>query len=142
MVKKNAPEAKNTNTALAKINKRLLSIIDYLSYEEDPISARLVQERFLGKKEQRRTILKIFEEHNENARKLMGIDFARGTVERYETNYKHTRDFIRWRYKREYLILDELNQQFVKDYELYFINDAALCTNNRKPDQEKHAENR
>lgn len=50
----------------------------------------------------------------------MGIDFAKGTVERYETSYKHTKDFIRWRYKREDLALDELNQQFVKDYELYF----------------------
>jgi hypothetical protein len=59
----------------------------------------LVQETVLGKKEQRRTILKVFKEHNENAKKLVGIDFAPCTVERYETSYKHTRDFIRWRYK-------------------------------------------
>ncbi len=59
----------------------------------------MVQETVLGKKEQRRTILKVFKEHNENAKKLVGIDFAPCTVERYETSYKHTRDFIRWRYK-------------------------------------------
>ncbi|WP_010661904.1 site-specific integrase [Marinilabilia salmonicolor] len=119
-VKRTAPNAEEINEALNKTKKRLLSIIDYLSYEEEPVTPRLVQERFLGKKEQRRTILKIFKEHNDNAKKLVGIDFAPGTVERYETSYKHTRDFIRWRYKQEDLALDDLNQQFVKDYELYF----------------------
>lgn len=59
----------------------------------------------------------------------MGIDFAKGTVERYETSYKHTKDFIRWRYKREDLSLDELNQQFVKDYELYF-KTVRNCSHN------------
>ncbi|PWD98230.1 site-specific integrase [Marinilabilia rubra] len=127
--KNTAPEAEEINEALNRTKKRLLSIIDYLSYEEEPVTPRLVQERFLGKKEQRRTILKIFEEHNENAKKLVGIDFAPGTVERYETSYKHTRDFIHWRYKREDLALDDLNQQFVKDYELYF-KTVRKCSHN------------
>lgn len=128
-VKRTAPDAEEINETLTQIKKRLLSIIDYLSYEEEPVTPRLVQERFLGKKEQRRTILKIFEEHNENAKKLVGIDFAPGTVERYETSYKHTRDFIRWRYKREDMALDDLNQQFVKDYELYF-KTVRNCSHN------------
>jgi site-specific recombinase XerD len=50
-------------------------------------------------------------------------------VERYETSYKHTRDFIRWRYKQEDLALDDLNQQFVKDYELYFKTERN-CSHN------------
>ncbi|WP_010662910.1 site-specific integrase [Marinilabilia salmonicolor] len=119
-VKKNAPEGEAINAALDHFKKRIASIVEYLSYEEVEVTPRLLQEKLLGKKEQKRTILSVFREHNENARKLMGIDFAKGTVERYETSYKHTKDFIRWRYKREDLALDELNQQFVKDYELYF----------------------
>lgn len=46
--KKTAPEAEEINEALNKTKKRLLSIIDYLSYEEEPVTSRLVQERFLG----------------------------------------------------------------------------------------------
>lgn len=118
--KKNAPETESINAALEHFKKRIASIMEYLAYEEVEITPRLLQEKLLGKKEQKRTILSVFKEHNENAKKLMGIDFAKGTVERYETSYKHTKDFIRWRYKRDDLALDELNQQFVKDYELYF----------------------
>lgn len=127
--RKNSPEANVINSLLDQIQKRLLSIFEYLTFEDGLITARLIQEKFLGKKEDRRTILKIFEEHNANARKLEGIDFAKGTVERYETSYKHTKDFIRWKYKREDLALDELNQQFVKDYELYF-KTVRNCSHN------------
>lgn len=72
-----------------------------MSMEEVDITAQLIKEKLIGKKEDRRTILKIFKTHNENARKLIGIDFAKETVIRYETSYMHTRDFIRWQYKRE-----------------------------------------
>ena len=48
--KKTAPEAEEIFEALNRTKKRLLSIIDYLSYEEEPVTPRLVQARFLGKK--------------------------------------------------------------------------------------------
>jgi len=118
--KKNAPNAESINTALEHYKKRVASILNFLSYEEVEVTPRLVHDKLLGKKVERRTILKVFEEHNENCRKLEGIDFAKGTVQRYEASYKHTKEFIRWRYKREDLPLDEVNQQFIKDYELYF----------------------
>ena len=127
--KKNAPDAESINTALEHYEKRIASILDFLSYEELEVTPRLVHDKLLGKKVERRTILKVFEEHNKNCKKLEGIDFAKGTVQRYETSYKHTKEFIRWRYNREDLPLDEVNQQFIKDYELYFKTERN-CSHN------------
>ena len=97
--------------------------------DNQQVTPRIIKEKIVGKKEKRRTILKVFKDHNCNARKLIGIDFAPDTVQRYETSYMHTRDFIKWQYKREDMALDELNHQFVCNYELY-LKTERKCSHN------------
>ncbi len=121
--------ASELNQFIDQYKKKVLSYIDFMVLDDQEITARIIQERLIGKKEKRRTILKIFQEHNENARKLMGIDFAPDTVQRYETSYMHTKDFIKLQYKREDMALDELNHQFVKNYELY-LKTERKCAHN------------
>jgi site-specific recombinase XerD len=103
--------------------------VEYYSFEKEKVTPRIIMDKIQGKKETRRTILKIYEEHNANAKKLLGIDFAQGTIQRYETSYMHTKDFIKWKYHREDLALSDLNQQFVKDYELY-LKTVRNCNHN------------
>jgi len=123
------PSASDINNSIEDILKKIEAITAYISMEDGEISARLIKEKLVGKKENRRTILKIFQTHNENARKLIGKDFAKDTVIRYETSYKHTYDFIRWQYKREDLALDELNKSFVDNYEFY-LKTVRDCSHN------------
>lgn len=128
-VKNQAPNAHEINTALNQLEIRIQSIVEYLSYENQKVTSRLILEKIQDKKHTRKTILKIFEEHNKNTQQLMGVDFAHGTVQRYETSYMHTKEFIKWKYNREDLALDELNHQFVKDYELY-LKTVRHCNHN------------
>ncbi|TLX70601.1 hypothetical protein E9993_22080 [Labilibacter sediminis] len=109
--------------------KKIISYIDFIILDKQTVTARIVQEKLIGKKETRCTILKVFQEHNDNAKKLVGIDFAPDTVQRYETCYTHTKDFIRWQYKREDMTLEDLNHQLVRNYELYLKNRAKMCHN-------------
>jgi len=94
-VKGKSISADDNNGTIEQLLKKIEAITAYMSMEEVDITAQLIKEKLIGKKEDRRTILKIFKTHNENARKLIGIDFAKETVIRYETSYMHTRDFIR-----------------------------------------------
>ncbi len=119
-VKGKSTSADDINSAIEKTIKKIEATTTYLSMQDVELTSELIKENIVGKKEDRRTILKIFKTHNENARKLIGKNFAEETVQRYETSYMHTRDFIRWQYKREDLPLDQINQQFVSNYELYF----------------------
>lgn len=41
----------------------------------------------------------------------------------------HTKAFIKWQYKLEDLFLDELNPQFVKNYEIYLKTEQG-CSHN------------
>ncbi len=119
-VKGKSTSADDINAAIEKNIKKIEAITTYLSMQDVELTSELIKENIVGKKEDRRTILKIFKTHNENARKLIGKNFAKDTVVRYDTSYKHTKDFIKWQYKREDLPLDQINQQFISNYELYF----------------------
>jgi len=127
--KKAAAEAAEINVHIEQLEKKVHAIVEFLQYEDEELTPQFIKDKLLGKKRKRRTILQTFKAHNENARKLMDIDFAPGTVQRYETSYKHTQDFIRHRYKREDMALEEVTQQFVHDYEVY-LKTVRHCNHN------------
>lgn len=108
------------NSKIEDVRKQISSIVYFYKMEECEISPQIVKDKLLGKTKSRKTILGIFKEHNEKVHKLKGIDFAPDTVQRYDTSLMHTKDFIKWKYNREDLYLDEINQQFISNYELYF----------------------
>lgn len=128
-VKGNTPIASEINTLLSNLEQKISAAAEYLAFVQEKVSPEAVLARIHGKKETRRTILQVFEEHNSRARALVGIDFAPGTVQRYETSYKHTRDFIRWKYKKDDLPLEALSHQLIRDYELY-LKTERKCNHN------------
>jgi len=123
------PAAVEINEFIDQYQRKILSYIDFMLLDNQTVTARIIQEKLVGKKETRRTILKVFQMHNDNARKLIGIDFAPDTIQRYETSYMHTKDFLRWQYQREDMALDDLNHQFVRNYELY-LKTERKCAHN------------
>ncbi len=114
---------------LSNYQTSIKSIVDYLEFSQESITPKSILAKIQGKKEKRRTILQIFEEHNTKAKQLSGIDFSEGTVQRYETCYTHTKNFIKWKYNREGFPLDQLNHQFVADYEFY-LKTERKCNHN------------
>ncbi len=128
-VKGNSDQAEKINQHIELHRTKIQSYFNFMTMDNQPINPRILKEKMVGKKETRRTILKVFQEHNDNARKLIGIDFAPDTIQRYETCYMHTKDFIRWQYKREDMALEDLNHQFVRNYELY-LKTERKCAHN------------
>ncbi|NDV83947.1 phage integrase SAM-like domain and Arm DNA-binding domain-containing protein [Bacteroides sp. 51] len=125
------PLAKGLNMYLDAIRARITHIHRDLEIDgERFITAQMVLDRYLGRDQSaRHTILEVFREHNERCKKLSGIDISPATIERYETCFKHTQEFIRWRYKKDDYYLDELNRQFIEDYEFYFKTERG-CSHN------------
>ena len=127
--KESATDAREINERIIQLENHVQGIVDYMKYEKEVPTAQFIKEKLIGKKRERRTILKTFNDHNKQARKLIGIDFAPATLQRYETSFKHTKDFIRLRYKRDDLALEEITQQFVRDYEIY-LKTERHCNHN------------
>lgn len=64
---------------------------------------------YLGKSTVDRMLLEIFGNHNRRAKALVGRDFAPGTIQRYETSLKHTREFLLCKYRLEDIVVQKVN---------------------------------
>jgi len=74
-------------------------------------------------------LMPIFTEHNKRVAALVGKEYAEGTLERYETSLRHTRDFLYWKYKAADIDIREINYDFVTSYEFY-LRSEKNCSNN------------
>ena len=125
------PLAKELNMYLDAVRARITRIHRDIELDgEQFVTAQVVLDRYLGRdRPVRHTILEVFREHNDKCHKLSGIDMAPATVERYETSFKHTQEFIRFKYERDDYYLDDLGRQFVDDYEFY-LKTERKCSHN------------
>lgn len=94
-----------------------------------PITAAEIAKILSGHEEKPRTLLQVFQEHNDKIAALVDADYAEGTIERYKTTLDHTRRFIRWKYKREDIELKNLTFDFVSDME-FWLKSERKCGHN------------
>jgi site-specific recombinase XerD len=84
------------------------------------ITAVDLMDNVSGRKQRDKMLIKIFEEHNEKMKSLIGKDYAKRTYTRFETALKHTKSFIKWKYKKDDINIFALNNEFVNDLSLWF----------------------
>ena len=65
-------------------------------------------------------LLAIFKEHNDRMKLLTGKTYAKGTCDRFDVALKHTRDFIKWKYRQDDLNIYSLNAEFVEELSFWF----------------------
>ncbi len=122
--------AKNLNRYLTEVKSNVYDHFKRLRDSSKAFSVNDIRDAYLGIETKKgRTILEVFEEHNEKARALKNIDFAPATVQRYEVSKMHTRDFMIWKYKKDDLLLTDITWEFLGDYELY-LKTVRNCAHN------------
>lgn len=118
------------NSRLDSIRFRLMEIYREIEINGEEITADKIVNKYKGiETEPTITLLSIFQEHNERCHKLEGKDMSRSTIMRYETAYRHTQEFIQFQYKKDDVDIEEVNYQFVKDYE-FFLKTERDCNHN------------
>ncbi|WP_372642243.1 site-specific integrase [Ancylomarina sp.] len=125
--KGNSIKAKENNRYIHFMDEKLLKIINDLEIQED-LNCKNVKAS-LNQENDDRSIISIFQKHNERCEKRIGIDMAEGTVERYRTCLKHTKDFLKQQYHVSDLPLNKINHQFITDFEHYFRTIRKCSTN-------------
>ena len=101
---------------------RLHQIFNELEEQRQPITARLLQEKFFGQDkeaEEVRTLIGTMQEHNDQCRALVGKDYALITVRR----------FIKQKYGKEDLPLTEVNGELVRAFEFYLKTEKSCQQN-------------
>ena len=122
-------EVKEINSYLGLIKSNLLLKKRELEEQGHELTALTLKNAYMGLDAGSMTILGIFKDHNEKCRKLMNIDFAPGTVERYEVCYKHVSDFIKVKYRKNDVLISEVTPMFINNLEFYF-KTTRKCAHN------------
>ncbi len=90
-----------------------------------------IKDVMLGKSinREKKMLMEIFQHHNDQMKILVGKEFAPGTLERYETSYRHTLSFIETRYKINDIDITKLDYEFISEYE-FWLKSIRKCDHN------------
>jgi site-specific recombinase XerD len=127
--KGNKEDARQLNAFLDSFQMKILQAKMILMDNNKEVSAENIKNTLLGKSDDRKFILEIFQKHNEQLEALVGKDFAPGTLERYKTSLQHTRSFIQWKFGKDDIDIQSLNYEFITDYE-FWLKTVRNCAHN------------
>lgn len=72
-------------------------------------------------------MLRAFDKENEAFAKRVGKDRSKRTYQKYLTVRKYVAEFIKRQYKRTDMAMNELTEDFIRDYCLYLLNEVGLA---------------
>lgn len=129
-MKGSTEEAKRINSLLDAMRVRAFDYQRELLNEGKPLIMDTFKHKWLGIVTERpRMLLEIFAHHNKQMQELIGQEFSPLTFERYTTSKKHTHEFIKWKYNVDDMNINDLNFEFITDYE-FWLKSVRKCDHN------------
>jgi len=112
-------KSKELNRYLDDIRSKLYKIQGKFVTKGKPYTAIMIRNIFTNNESNRKTLLEIFQEHNDQIEQLVGKDYSSGAYLRYVRTKKHIENFIKQEYKRDNLFIKEVNLKFITHFEYY-----------------------
>ena len=107
-----------TNEYIRMLKLKILTVHRELELSGAHFTARLIMNKVYSA-EERRTLISVFRKHNDDIRKLIGIELEPRTVSRYDSCCKYMEDMIRLVYGKDDVSLAEVNGELVRNYEMH-----------------------
>lgn len=117
-IKGRTTDALSTNLQLDNIAGGLQAIFLKIEMSDD-LSLERIKSEFLGKKDEIDTLMQLFEKHNTDISKQVGISVSKATLQKYNVCKRHFSDFLDKQYKRNDLKLTELTYLIIREFDLY-----------------------
>ena len=104
------------NRYLESVKLRLYEIHRTLENENKLINPMEIKRRFLGLDEKHKMFFEIFQEHNDKCRELIGKDYAKVTISRFDTCLKYFKEMLLKQYHLKDIPMKEINNTIIQDY--------------------------
>lgn len=128
-VKGNSYEAVTLNNDLISIRMTLYTYYRNLSEKCEIITADKLRKMYTQTETYPQTLLTLFRKHNDDELKLVGYGRVIDTYKKYELAYRRVQGFMLHQYSKNDIYLDNLNLQFVNDFEIYLRVNCKLGVN-------------
>lgn len=122
-------DVKTINNYITQVKSKLFKIYTEMQMFDVPITAEAIKNKFTGETEKKKTILQVFDYHNEQMAKIVGIDVSPITLKRYKNIRSKISDFVKNQYKKSDYYLEDLSYQFVTNFEYYLKTELKIQHN-------------
>lgn len=127
--KGNSQNSKDLNDYLSSVQGQLFMHQQEIQESGKTITPKLLANAFLGIGEKHWSLVELFQEHNDNMEKLIGIEYAPLTLQRYKAGLKHIKIFCKMQYNLNDITLKEVDSNFVSKFDFY-LKTTAKCQHN------------
>lgn len=104
------------NRYLESVKLRLFDIHRNMEIDGKYINPMGIKRRFLGLDNEHKMLFQVFQEHNDKCRELIGKDFAKVTVSRFDTSLRYLKEMTLKQYRIKEIPLKEVNHAFIQDF--------------------------
>ena len=111
-------EALSTNLELDNIQSGLQTIFKKIEMT-DEVSLERIKSEYLGKKEDVDTLMSLFNKHNSDVARQVGVSVEAATLQKYNVCKKHFSNFLCDKYGRSDIRLSELGYIVIHDFDIY-----------------------
>jgi len=125
----NSQKSRQLNNLLDDIHTSLKNHYHDIEIHEAFVTAEKVRNAFLGFSTKQRTLLELFRKHNDDARKLVGINKTEATLAKYDRAYRRVEEFMKAQYNITDIALKEINHMFITDFGTYLLT-VSKCNEN------------
>ncbi|MEI7504689.1 MAG: site-specific integrase, partial [Paludibacter sp.] len=122
-------DSKQYNAQLNDIKASLHGIYHDLQQKDNYVTAEKVKNEFLGISEHHETLLDLFQKHNDDVQKLIGISKSAATYQKYEVTRKHLQKFLQLKYHLNDISIREIKHMFICDFEIYLLTTGGCKAN-------------
>ncbi|WP_034893771.1 site-specific integrase [Gillisia sp. Hel_I_29] len=125
----NSDESRAIDRYLDSIKTKLYDIHDRLLRDNLPISPKIINDIYFGKGEEERMLMEIFQEHNDQMKKLIGKGYTKGTMQRYDACKNHIENYLQFSYKKKDILVKDVDHKFITGFD-HYLKSQKDCAHN------------
>jgi site-specific recombinase XerD len=118
-VKGSSPKFKALNHYIDELETKAYNIHSKLVAKKKPFTAETIKNKILNKEETYKTLLAVYDEHNNEIEQLIGLEYSYGCYRRHIRTRNHLESFIKKEYKQKNLFIKEVDLKFINRFHHY-----------------------
>ena len=122
-------DIRDLNEYLDLLRSKVYAAQRDLMEEHKHITAEALRNRVQGIAEEQKTLTEVFGYHNQLMKEKVPGEYSKTTLTRYETTFKHVKEFVRHKYRTDDLYLNQLNHEFITEFD-HFLRTKHNCNHN------------
>jgi site-specific recombinase XerD len=122
-------DTREFNAYLDTVQSKVYQVYRSLLETGAELTAENVRNALTGVSARPKMILEIFKDHNSKMDQLVDKGFAKSTLTKYKTCFDHTSEFIRSRYCKSDMEIQQLNYEFISEFE-FWLKSQKSCAHN------------